>query len=135
MEAISNQLLVFVIIGAIYYILYLRGYMIVSAKRAVVFVGNLLGRNKCSVNFSSCNGYVKRIVRFYDDGEVRFDLEGKVTKGNVQVEILDVNKQRILLLDCGKCNDKILVQRKKRYYLILRFENATGELRLNWNGQ
>lgn len=134
MEAISNQLLVFIIIGAIYYILYLRGYMIVSAKRAVVFIGNLLGRNKCNVNFSSCNGYVKRIVRFHDAGEVRFNLDGKVTKGNVQVEILDANKQRILLLDYGKRNGEIIVHKKKRYYLIFRFENATGDLKLSWNG-
>lgn len=42
MEATSRQIFVFIILGMIFYVLYISGFMVVSAKRAVVFIGNLL---------------------------------------------------------------------------------------------
>lgn len=42
MEATSRQIFVFIILGMIFYMLYMSGFMVVSAKRAVVFIGNLL---------------------------------------------------------------------------------------------
>ena len=48
----------------LFYFLWVNGYMILNAKRALLFVVSLRGKNKCEVSFSSCSGYVKKVIKF-----------------------------------------------------------------------
>jgi len=54
--------IVFISMLVLFYFLWVNGYMILNAKRALLFVGSLRGKNKCEVSFSSCSGYVKKVI-------------------------------------------------------------------------
>ena len=56
--------IVFISMLVLFYFLWVNGYMILNAKRALLFVGSLRGKNKCEVSFSSCSGYVKKVIKF-----------------------------------------------------------------------
>lgn len=66
--------IVFISMLVLFYFLWVNGYMILNAKRALLFVGSLRGKNKCEVSFSSCSGYeeskifqdLKRLVKFQE---------------------------------------------------------------------
>ena len=43
--------IVFISMLVLFYFLWVNGYMILNAKRALLFVGSLRGKNKCEVSF------------------------------------------------------------------------------------
>ena len=104
--------------------------MVTSAKTAVSFVGSLRG-NKAA--FSSCNGYMKRIVRFKEDKSYSFVLEAELTKGEITVELLDSAKQPIMCLSSNNPRAALALEKNKRYYLVFRFSSATGKYTLSWD--
>ena len=55
--------IVFISMLVLFYFLWVNGYMILNAKRALLFVVSLRGKNKCEVSFSSCSGYVKKVIK------------------------------------------------------------------------
>lgn len=126
---------IFAIIGLIilFYIIYINGYMVINAKRAVTFIGSL-GRmeNRCKAVIVSCNGWMKRVIRFRQLREYHFKLDYRITEGAFHIEIQNKNKEVILLLDEMNKEGSIKVDKKERYYLVLKFENASGEYELSW---
>ena len=125
----NNTIVISLILAGIIYLLYINGYLVTNAKRAVVFVGSMRG-NKAT--FSSCTGYIKRIVRFKVNKTYTFTLETELTKGEMTVDLLDSNKQEIICLNSYNRSATIAVEKYKRYYLVFRFKSATGKYVLNW---
>ena len=121
-----------IILIAIYimYILYTNGYLIIKAKRAVSFVGSMRGRK---AYFSSCSGYIKRIVKFKEDKTYIFTLEAELTKGEMTAELLDSEKRVIICLNSYNKSAAAALEKGKRYCLILRFKSATGKYMLKWD--
>ena len=117
------------IMATVFYLLYINGYLVTNAKRALVYIGSMGGKK---ATFTSCTGYTKRIIKFKENGEVNFHFDLELTKGDVTMELLDESKQCILQLDHTKQHARIHIESKKRYYLIFRFKSASGRYLLTW---
>ena len=117
-------ILILFLMGAVFYVLYAEGLMSINAKRAVLYVGTDRGRK---ARFSSCSGYVKRVLRFKEGREYRVAFVCALTEGEVSLEILDRKRKPLLSLDRETPEGRILVERRKRYYLVVHYKSATGE--------
>ncbi len=126
----GKTIAIILILAGILYLLYINGYLIINAKRAVSFVGSTRGSK---ATFSSCTGHIKRVVRFNADKICTFTLETELTNGEVTVELLDSAKQKIMCLNSINRSSAIAVKKNKRYYWVFRFKSATGKYVLNWD--
>ena len=117
----------------LFYTLWINGYLIISSKTAKLFIASFRNKKRCRIKFVSCNGYIKKILKFKENRSYDFCLNSIVENGLVLAEIWDNNKKILLHMDSDMPNSSINVDKKCRYYLILKFEKATGELELLWN--
>ena len=115
------------LMAGIFLILYNSGYMIVKSLSAVTFIGSPKGTG---ANFTSCSGYIKRIVRFKESGTLHYYLDAELSKGDIFVEILDSKKQSIAKLTRENNHASISVENRKKYYLVVNFISATGRYSL-----
>lgn len=129
MEKIIAPTILLIIMGIGFYFLYINGYLVTNAKRAVMYIGSLGGRK---ANFSSCTGYTKRVIKFKESGSAHFNLALEISKGEVTMELLDTNKQCILQLSNTQPSSVIQIDAKKRYFLVFRFKSASGSYLLTW---
>ena len=120
-------------LGVLFYVLYDGGYMPVKSMSAIHFIGNKgAGTNKASAAFGSATGQIKRVLRFKESKPYEFTFKGKISKGTVQAYVLESNKIPELVLD-SECPSRIVHAVKgQRYYLVIRFQNASGEYTLSW---
>ena len=123
-----KAIILLVFIGILSYLLYINGYMVISSKRAFMFLGSERGKKAM---FSSCTGYVKRVIKFKESKVYNIDFKLELEKGEVVLELLDAKKQVILSLNKSECF-KIKVESRQRYYMILRFKSATGNYEVTW---
>ncbi|MBQ7098262.1 MAG: hypothetical protein IJO05_00880 [Oscillospiraceae bacterium] len=117
------------VMGVGMYLLYISGWMVLSSKSAVTFVGSRGGK---AASFSGCSGSVRRIVRFSEDRVYTFMLDCALTKGSVTIVLLDPDKKEVLRLSGEQPNMAVALERNKRYTLVVRFEAATGRYGLSW---
>jgi len=124
----AKTIILLCLIGILSYLLYINGYMVISSKHAFMFLGSKRGKKAM---FSSCTGYIKRVIKFKESKvyHVNFGLE--LEKGEVALELLDEKKQIILSLNSNDTSE-IEVESRKRYYMILRFKSATGNYEVTW---
>ena len=108
-----------------FYILYRNGFMLINKKKALVFIGSLYGKNDWKLQFSDCNGYIKRMIKF-DEGQYTFTLDKKLDKGEVYVELIDNNKNVI------RISNNTIELKKDRYTMIYYFKETSGRIRLLW---
>ena len=127
MEKVVMIIILTVAMLGVFVFLYNQGYMVSKSMSAVVFIGSAKGN---SARFTSCNGYMKRVIKFKDDGTYTFVLDAELSKGDMSVELLDSTKQRIMQLNCSNQRDSITVEKKKKYYLVINFRSATGRYAL-----
>ena len=120
-------------LSILFYILWIKGYLIMSRTTAKLFIESFRNKDRCRIKFVSCNGYIKKIIKFKENRTYDFCLKSKVENGLVFAEIWDSNKKVLLHLDSDMPNSSINVDKKCRYYLFLKFEKATGDLELLWN--
>lgn len=125
----AKIIMVFVVLVIIYYFLYINGYMVLTSKRAIMFIGSKRGKE---ARFTSCSGYIRRIVRFTESRQYEFTFEAELFKGNVSVELLDSSKKRVMFLKENR-QGTVSVEEGKRYYLMIRFESASGSYQLDWS--
>ena len=123
-----QSILIIVAMAAVFYILYINGYMIMNAKKAILFFGKERGKY---ARFTSCSGYMKRVIRFKESREFEFSFETELEKGEVSVELWNGNQEKVLVLS-NQGKQVISVDNKKRYFLILRFVSATGSYHVDW---
>lgn len=122
-----------VVLGVLLYVLYDRGYLPVKSMSAVHFIGSMgAGTNKASAAFGSATGQVARVLRFKENKPFEFIFKGKITKGSVQAYVLESNKIPDLVLDNDCPSGVVHAVKGQRYYLVIRFQNATGEYTLTW---
>lgn len=124
----AKTIILLCLMGILSYLLYINGYMVISSKHAFMFLGSKRGKKAM---FSSCTGYIKRVIKFKESKvyHVNFGLE--LEKGEVALELLDEKKQIILSLN-GNDTSEIEVENGKRYCMILRFKSATGSYEVTW---
>ena len=126
----ETAILILPLLAVLFYVLYVNGWLIVNAKRAVMYVGSLRGRKAV---FTSCTGYIKRVVKFRSGGTRHLALDVQLSQGELSVELLDSAKRTVARLDSGSPGADVSVERGRRYYLVVRFQSATGRYTLSWD--
>ena len=124
-----SWLVLLAVMAVLFYILYINGYMVWNSKRALMYVGSAWGRK---ASFTSCSGYTKRVIKFEEDKCYHFDLQLELNKGDVKVEILNSEKQCLLSLDQNVAGGNVAVEKGKRYYMVVRFQAASGQYTVDW---
>ena len=127
-----KEILIIVLLPVIFYVLYINGYMVLGKKTAKIFVGKNRGTNAYWSQFASCNGTLKRVARFRDSKEYKFHLDAGLAEGTVLVELLDKDKNVIMSLSPENPDAAFSVDKKNRYYMVYKFEHATGSYELTW---
>jgi hypothetical protein len=121
-EVIGIIILTVVMLGAFVF-LYSQGYMVFKSMRSATFVGSMKGN---SAKFSACSGYMKRVIKFKEDGICTFVLDAELSKGDMSVELIDSAKRKIMQLNCANPRATISVEKKEKYQLVIHFSSATG---------
>ena len=127
-----KAILIVLLLPVIYYVLYINGYMVVGSKSARVFVGKNRGTNAYWSQFADCNGTLKRVARFRNSKEYKFHLDAGLADGTISVELLDKEKNVIMKLTPENPDASFVVDKKQRYYMVYKFEHATGSYEMTW---
>lgn len=127
-----KAILIVLLLPVIYYVLYINGYMISGSKSAKVFVGKNRGTNAFWTQFVECSGTLKKVAKFRKSKEYKFNLNASVADGSVSVELLNKEKQVVMRLTPEEPESSITVDKKQRYYMVYKFESATGTYELTW---
>ncbi len=120
-----------VAIGMVIYLLYSKGLAVIKSIAAILFVFRT-GRDADKATLDSCTGWVKHVGRFQESRTYEFAFDAQLSKGNVEVILLDNKKQQLLKLNQRFPTGKIELDTKNRYYLYWNFKSATGKCELHW---
>ena len=110
---------------------YFRGIAVSKSITAILFVFHPR-RDADSVTLGSCTGWVKHMGRFSESKTYEFTLDTQLSKGDVEVILLDAKKELLMKLNRQSPTGKIDLDAKNRYYLRWEFEGATGKCELRW---
>lgn len=132
MDTVFKLVLMCFVMGVAMFLLYRSGWMILSAKSAVTFVGSSRAK---AASFSKCSGSIRRIVRFHQDRVYAFNLDSALTAGSMEVRLIGPDKREILCLNPENPSARAALEKQKRYTLILYFRSATGRYALQWKEQ
>lgn len=121
--------IVLIILCVVFYFLYANGYFVVQQKKALVYIGSNKGK---SAKFTSCDGYIKRVVKFKGNRTYTFDFSCELSEGKMHVELVDDKNNKLLSLNDKHKQQCINVKESSKYYLIYKFESATGHYSLEW---
>lgn len=127
-----KPLLILLLLPVIYYVLYINGYMISGSKSAKAFVGKNRGTNAFWTQFVECSGTLKKVAKFRKSKEYKFHLDAGLADGAISIELLDKEKNVIMKLTPETPDAGFTVDKKQRYYLVYKFENATGSYEMTW---
>lgn len=133
MEQQSGILTVIIWLGIsfAFYLSYINGFMVINAKRALMFVGSHWGKGVFSARFTSCTGYRKRVIRFPESREYQLSLQQELTKGAMWAEILD-KKEIVARVDAEHPVLTFQADSNVRYRIVFRFEKATGQYQFRY---
>lgn len=110
---------------------YFRNIAVSKSIAAILFVF-CPGKDTDKATFGSCSGWVKHIGRFYESRTYEFVLNAQLSKGNVEVILLDAKKRQLMRLNRQTPTGIIDLDAKNRYYLRWEFKSATGKCELHW---
>lgn len=127
-----KPLLILLLLPVIYYVLYINGYMISGSKSAKAFVGKNRGTNAFWTQFVECSGTLKKVAKFRKSKEYKFHLDAGLAEGAISIELLDKEKNVIMKLTPETPDASLTVDKKLRYYMVYKFENATGSYEMTW---
>lgn len=120
-----------VLLGAFVYLLYCRGIAVSKHIRAVLFFFQP-GSGEDRVTVDACTGWVKHAARFRESRRYTFALETHLSKGEVELLLLDRERRQLLRLDRHTPTGTAELDGRSRYFLRWRFQNATGKCELHW---
>ena len=116
-------------VAAFSYILWLRGIMVLSVKRAVAFIGHRR-KNSWGASVTACTGYTKRTLRLENGKKYRLTFDCTLTGGDIKVII---SQGKTPLLAFGKDRTKHnLTADGSLYTITTAFESASGDYKLQW---
>ena len=108
-------------------ILYRNGFLVLSSKRALSFIGIRRGRE---ASFTACTGHIRWVVRFPDSKTVRVSFAPQLTKGSISLEIRDHDAQ-LLFLDSTDTTGSFSAAKGRSYTVIIHFHSASGKYTLS----
>lgn len=117
-------LIILAVIGGIYYLLYINGVIAMSSKKAIRFIGKDKGMK---ATFTSCEGQIKRVIKFPRSKRLTFVLNSELTKGQMNVVLMDDKRKQLFCLSAGDRVKSLDIEADKRYYLMFTFKGASGK--------
>lgn len=118
-------------VGVVVFFLYSRGIAVSKSIRAILYIF-YPGKNTDRVTLESCTGWTRHVGRFCESRVYEFAFHGHLTRGNVDVILLDKKKRQLLKLNQQNPAGKVEVDKKKQYYLLWEYYGATGKCELSW---
>ena len=91
-----------------------------------------LGQKGTGIPFRINNYLVDLPKIIVKEKEYKFFLDVGLSYGNVAIELLDKEKNVIMSLTPETPEGSITVDKKQRYYMVYKFENATGSYEMRW---
>lgn len=119
------------VVCVVIYLLYCKGFGVLKSTTAILFVFRR-GKKAHKATLDSCTGRVKYVGRFRESKVYEFTFDAQLSKGNVEVTLLDKKKQELLKLSRQSSFGKIEIDAKNKYYLRWDFKGATGTCELHW---
>ena len=117
------------LVGLSLYLLYRRGVIPISSKRALLFYGSAGGK---SANFTSCTGRIQRILRVTESRNYHFQLRSSLSKGGLSLVLSDSGKEILLHLDNHLPEGNVWLEKGRPYTLKIQFDHASGSYDLFW---
>ena len=121
----------FILPCIVMYFLYIKGFVGSRYTRAILF-GFWQGKDADKATLDSCTGWVRHVGRFRESRTYEFTLDCQISKGDVEVFLLDRKKQQLLKLNRQFPTGRAELDGKSRYYLRWEFKKATGKCELHW---
>ena len=113
------------------YLLYSQGIAVTKSIAAIVFMF-WPGKDSDRATVDSCNGWVRHAGRFRESRTYEFVLYAEMSKGDVEVFLLDAERRPLLKLTQWRPAGSITLDGRSRYYLQWEFRSATGKCELRW---
>ena len=113
------------------YILYRQGMAVSRSILAVLHIFRP-GKDADRVMLDSCTGWDRHVGRFHESRTYEFVFDAQLSKGDVDVTLLDGEKQPLLKLNRQSPAGRVELDGKGRYYLCWNYRNATGKCQLRW---
>lgn len=113
------------------YLLYRQGCAVSKCVAAVLFLFRA-GKNHDKVFVDSCSGWVRHLSKFRECRVYEFTLDCQLSKGDVEVFLLDRDKRELLRLNPKSPSGSIELSKKHKYYLHWKFDHVTGKCELHW---
>lgn len=129
MELLTLLLIAALCVGL--YLLYFQGIAVTKSIAAMVFMF-WPGKDSDKATVDSCDGWVRHMGRFRESRTYEFVLYAEMSKGDVEVFLLDAEKQPLLRLTRWLPAGKIALDGESRYYLQWEFHSASGRCELRW---
>ena len=107
------------------------GIMQVKSMTAVLFVG-IRYKSPFSVTMKKCNGYLKKTFYINSNEQCVLNFNSEMTSGNVKIEVLDSNKNTVFVLSNDKKEETLKSDKNAKYYLIFKFDDASGKFTFAW---
>ncbi|MBQ7903595.1 MAG: hypothetical protein IJ362_07700 [Oscillospiraceae bacterium] len=126
---ITKLFLIATAMAAISYIMWQRGLMVISAKRAVAFIGHRR-KNSWGASVTACTGYTKRTLRLENGKKYRLTFDCTLTGGEIKV-MLSQGKTPLLAFDKDRTKHN-LTAGGSLYTITTAFESASGDYKLQW---
>ena len=79
------------------------------------------GKNTDRAALDSCTGWVKYMGGFHESKTYEFTLDAQLSKGIVEIILLDKNKQQLMKLNQQSPTERIKLKAETRYYLRWNF--------------
>lgn len=116
------------------YFLYRNGLLQIKCTRAIGYIGSVGNsyKNYHKATVIGCSGSIRRVLKFKENREYGFILNSDISKGVLNVNILDSNKNIILRLDDKTKQVSITIHQKEKYYLIIKYTKVDGKYELSW---
>ena len=124
-------LLFLAVMGAAIYLLYRQGFVMTKSIAAILFM-LCPGKNGGRANLNSCSGWARYMVRFRESRVYEFTFDCQLSKGDVEVLLLDKDRRQLLRLNRYLTSGRAEIDRTGRYYLRWEFKSATGKCALHW---
>ena len=116
-------------VGLTLFLLYRRGVIPISSKRALLFYGSAGGKR---ANFTSCTGRIQRILRVAESRNYHFQLRSSLSKGELSLMLSDSEKVILLHLRNHLPEGDVWLEKGRPYTLKIQFDHATGSYDLSW---
>ena len=110
---------------------YFRSIAVSKSITAILFVFRPC-RDADKVTLDSCTGWIKHMGRFSESRTYKFTLDTQLSKGDAKVILLNTIKEPLVELNRRSPTSTIELDAKNRYFLLWKFEGATGKCVLHW---